>query len=185
MLSLAIDNLSIMSIPNGYTEEIYKESLPRMRRRAICNIVYSLSFTYWIFIHIVHIAIVLDQLNDNLHGNSLTFSLMYIPVLIVFIAFSVSWIIYSWEPRRENYLFIYSVFLIDITLYFFGPINRDDYNLYLAAWKFWSGLLGIHTVIYASIYFMCLIFEFMMEDYPIDRQEPLEFIIYRDFNDWK
>ena len=76
MLSLAIDNLSIMSIPNGYTEEIYKESLPRMRRRAICNLVYHLSSMYWILIHSLHIDIVLDKLTYNLHVNSLTFLLM-------------------------------------------------------------------------------------------------------------
>jgi hypothetical protein len=104
---------------------------------------------------------------------------MYIPVLIVFIAFSC-WIFYNRKPRRVKYLFICSVFLIDITLYFLGPINRDEYNLILIAWIFWSGffiLLGIYTVIYASIY------AFMMEENPIDRQEPIEFVIYRDFND--
>ena len=185
MLSRAIENLSIMSIPNGYTEEIYKESLPRMRRRAICYFFYAASSMYWISIYGLHIGIVLDKLNYNLHGNSLTFSLMYIPVWVVFSAYS-SWIFYNRKPRRVKYLFICSVFLIDITLYFLGPINRDDYNLNLTAWKFWSGsfiLLGIYTVIYASIHFMCHIYVFMTEKNPIDRQEPLEFIIYRDFND--
>jgi H+/Cl- antiporter ClcA len=170
-----------MSIPNGYTEEIYKESLPRMRRRTICNIVYDLSSMYWILIHFLLIAIVIYQLNHNLHGNSLTLFLMYIPVSIVFYAYSC-WIFYNRKPRRVKYLFICSVFLIDITLYFLGPINRDDYNLNLTAWEFWSSsfiFLGIYTVICASKYFMYLIYAFMTEENPIDRQEPLEFIIYR------
>lgn len=37
MLSRAIDELCVMSIPNGYTEEIYKESVPRLRRKFICS----------------------------------------------------------------------------------------------------------------------------------------------------
>ena len=142
-----------MSIPNGYTEEIYKESLPRMRRRAICNFFYALSSMYWILIHGLHIDIVLDKLNYNLHGNSLTYWLMYIPVSIVFYAYSC-WIFYFRKPRRVKYIFICSVFLIDITLYFFGPINRYIYSRILTSWTFWSDLsisIGIYTVIFASI----------------------------------
>lgn len=164
-----------MSIPNGYKEEIYKESVPLMRRRALWFCLYHFLSCMWIFIHLVHIALILAQHNTNHNGESCAFWVMYIPVSIAFYCFS-SWIFYKRQVRWEKYLLICSISLLDIILFFFGPVDRNTYIKGLTSWPFWSGfaiIVGKIIVLLGFLVFLIPIRRIIETKNPIDRQEPL------------